>query len=479
MRQFRVLLLPLSLLLANLLIIPGYTGDDAYIHFTYVRNVVETGQVSYNDPSTHSFGSSSILWVLLGSLASLAFRDIPLVMRLLSAVFFLLSVMIMERYLRREFTLTPLQQLSALAVLVFNAVLFRWVVTGMETGLVLLVASLFLLFWSPERPVIGGILCLAAYLTRPEFGLLPAAIIVASAADGKSAIRKNARVIAWTIAFSLAWFLAARMYFGTALPLSAVKSEYFPDLDSLMRFLTVVAGSYPDLLLLVLLAAIPGRRGKGMYRSLPFVERVLVLFSGAVLVFYIATGTSVISRYLLVVCIPLVLIALRGLERHARGHWIPRLVPAMVIVQAFLFVHVHYGPIRSFVNGFQPAYAALGQMLRETAPEDTARVMLADVGIIGFYSRRPIIDRAGLTTRHVYEAGSNDEGLLTRQYHPRYIVAKMHTPGIGEWMMRLRNASREVEDIVPLYHATIGALGVLSPPGEVWEVYLVEVRYLR
>jgi hypothetical protein len=55
----------------------------------------------------------------------------------------------------------------------------------------------------------------------------------------------------------------------------------------------------------------------------------------------------------------------------------------------------------------------------------------------------------------------------------------MHTAGIGEWMVRLRNASSEVKDIVPLYHATIGALGVLSPPGEVWEVSLVEVRYLR
>ena len=280
---------------------PEYTGDDAYIHFTYVRNVVETGHVSYNDLSTHSYGSSSILWVLLGSLASLAFRDIPLVMRLLSAVFFVLSVLIMERYLRREFSLTVLQQLSALAVLVFNAVLFRWIVTGMETGLILLVVSLFLLFWSPERPVIGGILCLAAYLTRPEFAFLPLAIIVASAVDGKSAVRRNARVIVWTIVFSLVWFLAARMYFGMALPLTAVKSEYFPDLDSLMRFLKVVMGSYPDLLLLILLAAIPGKQGKGIYRSLPFVERVLVLFSIAVLVFYVATGTSVISRYLLVV----------------------------------------------------------------------------------------------------------------------------------------------------------------------------------
>jgi hypothetical protein len=316
---------------------PEYTGDDAYIHFTYVRNVVETGQVSYNDLSTHSYGSSSILWVLLGSLASLAFRDIPLVMRLLSAVFFR-PVRTDHGALSAQGILPDvLQQLSALAVLVFNAVLFRWIVTGMETGLILLVVSLFLLFWSPERPVIGGILCLAAYLTRPEFAFLPLAIVVASAVDGKSAVRRNARVIVWTIVFSLVWFLAARMYFGMALPLTAVKSEYFPDLDSLMRFLKVVMGSYPDLLLLILLAAIPGKQGKGMYRSLPFVERVLVLFSIAVLVFYVATGTSVISRYLLVVYIPFVLMAIRSLERHSRGHWVPRLLPAVVAIQAFLF----------------------------------------------------------------------------------------------------------------------------------------------
>jgi len=458
---------------------PDYTGDDAYIHFTYVRNIVESGQVSYNDPSTHSFGSSSILWVLLGSLASLAFREIPLVMRLLSGVFLLLSVFIMDRYLRREFSLTALQRLSALAILVFNAVLFRWILTGMETGLILLVVALFLFFWSPRRPVIGAILCLAAYLTRPEFAFLPVAIVVASAADGKGGIRKIAGVIAWTAVVFLVWFLAARMYFGMVLPLTAVKSEYVTDVSSFVRFLKVVTGSYPDLLLLMLLAAIPGSQVKGLYGSLPFMEKVLTLFSLAVLVFYFATGTSVISRYLLVVHIPFVLIVLRSLVRRNRGHWIPRLVPALVIIQAFLFVRVHYGPIRSFVNGFQPTYAALGEMLREKTPEDTARVMLSDVGIIGFYSRRPIIDRAGLTTRHVYQAGSIDEGVLTRQYHPRYIVAKLNTGGIGEWMLRLRNASGEVKDIVPLYHATIGALGVLSPPGEIWEVYLVEVRYLR
>jgi hypothetical protein len=478
-RSFRVLLLPLSLLLVNLFIMPEYTGDDAYIHFTYVRNVVETGQVSYNDPSTHSFGSSSILWVLLGSLASLLFREIPLVMRLLSAVFFLLSVLIMERYLRREFSLTVLQQLSALALLVFNAVLFRWVLTGMETGLVLLVVSLFLLLWSPGRPVIGGMLCLAGYLTRPEFLFLPAAIIVASALEGKGAVRKHARVIVWTLVFYLLWFLAARMYFGTAFPMTAVKSTYVPDISSLARFLKVLIGSYPDLLVLILLAAALGRRGTGMYGSLPFVEKALVLFSLGVLVFYVATGTSVISRYLLVVYIPFVLIVLRSLERHARVHWMPRLVPAVVIIQAFLFVYIHYGPIQSFVTGFQPTYAALGQMLRGKTPEDTARVMLADVGIVGFYSRRPIIDRAGLTTRHVYDVGTYDEGVLTRQYHPRYIVVKMNTGGFGEWMLHIRNASTEVQDIVPLYHATIGALGVLSPPGEAWEVYLVEIRYLR
>jgi hypothetical protein len=467
------------LLLVNLLLMPGYTGDDAYIHFTYVRNLVESGQVTYNDPSTHSFGSSSILWVLLGSLASLAFRDIPLVMRLLSAVFVLLSVLIMERYLRREFSLTVPGQLSALAILVSNAVLFRWMLTGMETGLVLLVVSLFLFFWDPERPVIGGILCLAAYLTRPEFIFLPVAIIVASALEGKSAIRKNARVIAWTLLLFLVWFLTARIYFGTVLPLTAVKSTYVPDISSLVRFLKVVLGSYPDLLLLILLAAFPWSRGKGIYASLPFSEKALILSSAAVLGFYCATGTSVISRYLLVVYIPFVLIVLRGLERHDRREWLPRLLPAVVIIQIFLFVAIHYGPIQSFVTGFQPTYAHLGQMLEVQSPEDTARVMLADVGIVGYRSRRPIIDRAGLTTGHIRQAGTYDEGILTRLYRPRYIIVKMNRAGIGEWMLHIRNASRDVGDIVLLYHSTIGALGVLSPPGEAWEVYLVEVRYLR
>jgi hypothetical protein len=122
--------IPLLTLILNLITIPGYTGDDAYIHFTYVRNILEHGRFSYNslDPT---YGSSSILWVLLGSLFSFFTGEGPNTMRVLSGAIFFLNAHLFAKYLKSRFSFTLCQQLFCLALYMGNAVSFRWLLTGM------------------------------------------------------------------------------------------------------------------------------------------------------------------------------------------------------------------------------------------------------------------------------------------------------------------------------------------------------------
>ena len=126
-----VVLIPLAAIVLNHALFPGYTGDDAFIHFTYVRNLVERGLVAYNGP-VPSYGSSSILWVLLGACVSWPVGHVPETMRVLGAGLWGLAVLLAVDVVHRRAPLPLAGRLLVALVLVANAVVFRWMATGME-----------------------------------------------------------------------------------------------------------------------------------------------------------------------------------------------------------------------------------------------------------------------------------------------------------------------------------------------------------
>ncbi len=469
--------LPIVFLILNLLVIPGYTGDDAYIHFTYIRNILDRGVYSYNTAQP-TYGSTSVLWVLAGSAWSFVFKNIPLAMRALSGLCLIAACILLDRYVRERFSPRPAVRLSALAMFLGNAVLFRWALTGMETTAVLLVSILFLLTWDPQRPLRTAGVSVFAYLVRPEFLLLPVAHVIVARWQRNQTIRDLVIFAAATCVFFSAWFLAASLYFGAIVPLTFVKSGSW--LDSLMalRFVKVFLGTFPDLIALILVMVVLSKPPGDLLRRFVGGEVVALVFSLLVLIFYVISGTGVISRYLLIVDVPLVLGALRLLVGTSRERWLPSAASAVVLVEALLFLWIHYGAINSFVSGFQETYARIGLLAERKGENDTSSVMISDVGIVGYYSRRPVIDLGGLTSTQIRLAGTNNQAVLVRMFRPRYIVARLDTPVVGEYIGRIeKEAGGTIDSVSVLYSDRIGRLGVLSPEEKRWDVYLLKVKY--
>jgi hypothetical protein len=464
--------LPILLLAVNLLTIPGFTGDDAFIHFTYVRNLLERGILSYNTPSP-TYGSTSPLWVVLCAAASMGVGDIPLAGRILSAMSFVAAGILFSRYLLRRVHVRPAAAIAGGVFFCCNAVVFRWATTGMETSVTLLAVGVLLTWYDPAvRPVSSAALTVLAFLVRPEFLLLPiASLILLWQPAARSGVLRSAGV---TGLLFIGWFAFTAAMFGTMLPLTAIKSGSGADAASLARFARVVAGDYPEILGLLLVLAVAAKGKRFVAWPSSYAERVLLLFAALVLGGYAVRGANMTSRYMVLVHPAVALLVLRAVMEKPR--WIVPSMLAVVVVQGGLFIAVHYGPIRSFTSGFQEVYRSIGMRLRPVSPSDTAWVMVADVGIVGYYSHRPVIDLVGLTSTHVDVAQSRDDAVIAARWRPRYVVVKLDTMMLGAYIDRFREIAG-VDSVEVLMHERIGALGVFSLPGQTFDVYLLDLRY--
>lgn len=168
------------LLMARLIFgVDGFPLDDAWIHQTYARNLGLRGEFSFT-PGVPSTGSTAPLWSLLLSLGYLLGIPFAWWTHLLGTICLALSGFVMARLGQQLFS-----QQSWLGPLVGLSLLFEWhlvwaAVSGMETSLFVL-GCLFLVerhvawYRNPiwQRYAILGILGGMVMLTRPEgLGLL-------------------------------------------------------------------------------------------------------------------------------------------------------------------------------------------------------------------------------------------------------------------------------------------------------------------
>ena len=149
----------------------------------------------------------------------------------------------------------------------------------------------------------------------------------------------------------------------------------------------------------------------------------------------------------------------------------------VVLIEGGVFLMVHAPHMRSFVDGFQQTYTELGKRIERLEPADSGAVMVADVGIVGYYSRRPVIDLSGLTSSHIYDAGTREDSVLVERYHPRFVIvrnARSQIPGYKEMLSRVALHPAAVRIV---HQRNIPPLGVMSDPEQSWQVVLFEVTY--
>ncbi len=430
----------------------GFPLDDGWIHQTYARNLVRYGQFAYN-PGQSSPGSTAPLWTLLLGLIYLLGLDFKLGTYALGAVCLALTGWMAWRLSERLF---PGRKWVAALTGLFC--LLEWhlvwaAFSGMETVLFtflsLLLAERYLA--TTEEPTriavtdfteeetkegraplvgyylplgfIGGLLT----LTRPE-GIVLLGLI--GLAEGLRR-RKLSVVECWLglgvgCALPVAPYLAFNLTAtGLIFPNTfyAKQAEYQVLMEALSlprRALNVISvtlvGAQVLLMPGLVLAVYEFLKGKRP-------ERLLPLAWGAIFLAIYAWRLPVTyqhGRYLIPVIpffIPYGLEGTVALLRLAPDRLVGRVLSRVLIIAALLVLVIFWavlGP-RAYATdvGFiEGEMVTAAHWLRERTPQ-TALIAVHDIGAIGYYADRSLLDLAGLITPQVIPFIRDEDRLLS------------------------------------------------------------------
>lgn len=399
----------------------GFPLDDSWIHQTFARNLAFYGQWAYN-PGEISAGSTSPLWTILLSPGYLLPLDHKVWTYLLGAIFLSLTGWIARRlYL----VLFPKQE--GLSYLLGLFLPLEWhlvwaAFSGMETILFIFLSLLLLERHLKEsNPFILGLLGGLLILTRPE-GII---LLFLVALDRMRRQLKSpalwARNLAWLLfgfALLFAPYLAFHLFVaGHPFPNTfyAKHAEYRAQFDPLLlRCLTLPGETFKGAQILLLpgflwtvYSAIRTRRWNLL---LPFGWWATFLL---VYIFYLPL-TYQHGRYLMPTIPMLVILGLGGtVNLLSHGSWrVAKAVFAistpLVLVLFWLLGARGYATDVMFI---ERELVDVAHWLREETPPQ-AIVATHDIGAIGYFSQRTLVDIAGLATPEVIPFIDDEERLL-------------------------------------------------------------------
>lgn len=405
--------------------------DDAFITLRYAENLVAGEGLVFN-PGQRVEGYSNLAWVLLAAAAKRAGAD-PLVMVRLagitSGVICLLLAWALAGRLRpgggRALLLAPL-------FLAASPILARHAVSGLETNAYAACLT-FGLWWlaggsrSPRAAVLAVLPLILLFLLRPEGALFGLLILIL---DRRGAAGRSLIWIVFCLALSV--FLCWRwLYFGSLLPntfyfkMTGGDAALRPGFFHVREFLHDSGG-----------AVLVGF-GLALFLSegaAPLLRRFGVVIA-AQLGVILAAGGDWMQHYRFFA--PLLPLLAAGLAagvgqvlatcRQASGRrHLPALVVGAALATAYSGVYlgeraVWHAVMPAVRSGqyLSQAYARVGIWLREQTPPGSV-VAVSDVGAVGYYSGREVVDMFGLVDHHI----ARTPGILHGKQDPDYILAR-------------------------------------------------------
>jgi hypothetical protein len=493
-----------GLLLAAVLMWPlrHYVTDDTFIHLQYARNL-STGRGFVFNPGERVYGCTSPLWVTLIADGMALGVDGLRVARVLGFLATLLSVGLFMQLMRRNLQ-TPGLRAVATVAWAGHAWMLRWSLSGMETALaVALTLAGFVAFtegkqWG-SRPVRTGALWALAALSRPEvallLGLWGAFLLVD--AESRAGLRRLVFGALPPLVIYGSWLLFAWLYFGSLLPQTLTAKAAEPvvlrdQLANLWRQMRIV-GATDGVMAAVLVIALVGG-GRRVWTQRPPAQRAQRLLPWVwvctVPALYVARGVPVLSRYLLPLLPVLSLLAWRALECWCLGMQDPAfrapnagrrvvvigsVVAALVLAQDLAVYRVAVVPqVTTFTSGLQASLIPLGQWLRVNTAAGSV-VATPDIGALGYFSQRRIVDLAGLVTPQMipYLRRESEEDVIAgfrfaAFARPDYLVDRGPRPD------DLRQRSRFAPALGLLRVASVPNLGIAKPGQVFYSLYRVD-----
>ncbi len=408
----------------------GY--DDPYITYRYAENLRAGRGFVYN-PGQRVLSTTTPLWTLLLALLRNPWLDMPVLANALGALSAALGGLGLFSLARRW--RTPRAGWVMLAVYPLFPLLLS--TTGSETPLYLALGIWAMTAYAWERYTWSGLLIALTALARPD-GILLAGVLGADylwgwlrSRKGQPPERESApRGIPWGGVLALGlplalWGAFALEYFGSPLPVTLAAKRAQGRMGISRHFvagLGRVAGWYsrhPYILLSLL--ALGGVLFVWRTRSrwALFVAWTVAYFAA-----YTALGVSSYFWYYAPLVPGFVALAGLGVEYLSRA-WKPLFPLLMLAILPWMAYSLTRMPRHT--DKRLNAYRAAGVWLRENTPPDSSVGML-EIGIIGYYARRTVVDFAGLLQPDVAaqmraETTYDDTALWALQrYRPDFVV---------------------------------------------------------
>ena len=407
--------------------------DDPFITYRYADNLRQGLGFVYN-PGQRILSTTTPLFTLLLAGGGWILPDI----RLLASIVSVASLTVAAIFLFKLADCYKTPWVKWAALLLFPA--FPLIDNTISSETPLYLALIFGAFWAYQQRAYlwTALLTALVILTRPDGALLPILLAAHFLLFVRQPIPWNAILV--FIAINLAWFGFAWAYFGSPLPVTLMAKQQQGSMLISQRFLpgffTTIrwyGGNWGYVLAACLAlfgtAALVFRH---VYRSW------LLVITWA-LIYFIAYSVLGVSRYFwyyaplvpaFIVLVGLGLNQIWDLGKKAKGSFVPTFVHVIVICLFAFLGFFHWRDLSRFKvkeDERIPVYIQVGDWLRKNTPLNSS-VATLEVGAIGYYSQRPMVDFAGLIQPDVAkqltrETTYEDAAIYaTERYHPDYIL---------------------------------------------------------
>ena len=405
----------------------GFPLDDPWIHLTFARNLVEYGSFSYYKNEIVTAGSTSPLYTLMLAAGFLVTKNEMILSYVLGILFFALSAFM---FYKLSQTLFPKEIWLAIAAsLVF--VLDRWMnfisVTGMETTLFILLLIAAFYYYRKRNAVLTGLMLGLLFWTRPDSVAFIGAIIAdyllflyfrkKSPKENEIEPFTSKDIIKAGTVFVIllaAYFAMNLSLSGSLLPntYEAKLTYYTPEFRSRADFLKFevwdyfTESSYVLFIVPFIVAVIKilGDSFKSRYNT--FLLPVVFIFAFIFIYWYKLPYAHRFGRYMMPI-IPFYIITFvygaRVFFKYLYGVFKDRntvnglnfIFLGAVIVYSASSYYENKNVYQDQTHHIAIRQVAAAKWLKNNTPEGSV-IATHDVGAIGYYSERKIVDVAGL-----------------------------------------------------------------------------------
>ncbi len=424
----------------------GY--DDPFITYRYAQNIKNGLGFVYN-PGERVLSTTTPLFTLLLAALSFVWDDLPRLANLIGAISLALGGLFLWDLAR-----TWEKPLAGwVALLLYPSFPLLATTLGSETPLYLAFCLGCFAFYARRRYAWSAAFGALAILARPD-GILVPAVLAVHYLVSEFVTRRTIpwRAVLVFLALALPWFVFAWIYFGSPVPATLAVKQSQGAMAASQRFaagFVALAGAYAQRWYIQVEACL-ALVGLGI---IAWRERRWALFLVWTLLYFLGYALLGVSRYYwyyaplvpgLVVLVGLGVSGLYDLAKSKiaalRGSYTIGLFTAVIfiLIGAPAFGQLYsLNAIRQQPDSRIRIYRAIGDWLRDNTPEQ-ASVGTLEIGMIGYYAQRSMVDFAGLLQPDVgaHLAGSTyaDAAVwAVEHYHPAYLALQSGAfPGLEQ-----------------------------------------------